>query len=132
MKICPCHPLVKIVGFQPTKQGSIPCWGTMITLKTFKNIIKAIKKQSDKEHKFCDALDEIIDGNFVPKMSTNILTALLDCLKDIFKDEGDWISWWLYERDGNKSMKAYNKDKTEIKLDTAEDLYKFLKQNKRV
>jgi len=103
----------------------------MITLKTFKNIIKAINKQNEKEHKFCDALEEMIDGNFVPQMSTDILTTLLECLKDVFDDKDDWISWWLYERDGNKSMKAYNKDKTEIKLDTAEDLYKFLKQNKR-
>lgn len=101
----------------------------MITLKTFKNTIKAIRKQSDKEHAFCKALDEIIDGRFVPEMSTDILMALLNCLEDIFEDEGGWISWWLYERDGNKDMKAYYKDKTEIKLDTIEYLYKFLKSN---
>ena len=102
----------------------------MITLKTFKNTIKAIRKQSDKEHEFCDALDKIVDGRFVPKMSTDILIALLDCLKEIFNDKDDWISWWLYERDGDKSMTAYYKNGKEIKLDTAEDLYKFLKSNK--
>jgi len=103
----------------------------MIKLKTFKNIIKAIRKQSDKEFKFCDALDKIVDGRFIPQMSTDILEALFDCLKDVFDDKDDWISWWMYERDGNnKKMKAYHKDKTEIKLDTAEDLYKFLKKNR--
>ena len=101
----------------------------MIKLKTFEKIIEAIKKQQEKELKFCKALDEMVDGNFVPEMSIDILHALLDCLKDIFDDKDDWISWWLYERDGDKKMKAYYKDKTEIKLDTAEDLYKFLITN---
>ena len=101
----------------------------MIKLKTFENIIKAIRKQQEKELEFCKALDKIVDGNFVPEMSIDITSALLDCLHDIFIDKGDWISWWLYERNGDKSMKAYHKDKTEIKLDTAEDLYKFLKKN---
>ena len=104
----------------------------MIKLKTFKNIIKAIRKQSDKEFKFCDALDKIVDGRFIPQMSTDILEALFDCLKDVFDDKDDWISWWLYERDGDKSMTAYYKNDKEIKLDTIEDLYKFLKSNMRL
>ena len=101
----------------------------MIKLKTFEKIIKAIKKQQEKELKFCKALDEMVDGNFVPEMSVDILMALLDCLQDIFNDKDNWISWWLYERNGNKDMKAYYKDNTEIKLDTAKDLYIFLKKN---
>jgi len=103
----------------------------MIKLKTFKNIIKAIKKQQKKEHKFCDALDKMVDGRFIPEMSTDILEALLNCLKDIFNDKGDWIGWWMYEKDfgKDKKMQAYYKNGKEIKLDTAEDLYIFLKTN---
>ena len=103
----------------------------MIKLETFKKIIEAIRKQQEKELKFCKALDEMVDGNFVPEMSVDILMALLDCLQDIFNDKDNWISWWLYERDGNKDMTAYYKNGKEIKLDTAEDLYKFLKSNKQ-
>lgn len=38
-------------------------------------------------------------------------------------DEGvDWVYWWLFEP-GNK---AYNKDGSEIKTETIEDLYKLI------
>jgi len=101
----------------------------MIKLETFKKAIEAIKKQSEKELKFCKALEDIMDGHFVPEMSSNILEALLSCLKDIFNDREDWVDWWIYDKDfgKNKKLTVYKKGK-EIKLDTVEDLYNFLKK----
>jgi len=49
-----------------------------------------------------------------------IITTLL---KELFTKEGyDWISWWTHE-DGRK---AWEKDGTDIPMDTAEDLYNYL------
>jgi hypothetical protein len=49
-----------------------------------------------------------------------IITILL---KELFTEEGyDWICWWAYE-DGRK---AWEKDGTDIPMDTAEDLYNYL------
>ncbi len=105
----------------------------MIKLTTFKKAIEAIKKQSEKELKFCDALEDIIDGRFVPEMSTDILHALIECLEDTMSDKDEWISWWIYEKDfgKNKKMTAHYENGKNIKLDTVEDLYKFLKKNKK-
>jgi len=105
----------------------------MIKLKTFIKAIEAIKKQQEKELKFCDALEDMIDGNFVPQMSTDILSALLDCLQDIFNDKDNWTDWWIYEKDFGKDKKitANYKNGRQIKLDTIEDLYNFLKKNKK-
>jgi phage anti-repressor protein len=51
-----------------------------------------------------------------------IITILL---KELFTEEGyDWISWWAYE-DGRE---AWEKDGTPIPMDTAEDLYNYLKK----
>jgi len=105
----------------------------MIKLTTFKKAIESIKKQREKELKFCKALEDIMDGNFVPEMSIDILEALLSCLKDIFNDREDWVDWWIYEKDFGKDKKltARYKNGKEIKLDTVEDLYVFLKKNKK-
>jgi hypothetical protein len=49
-----------------------------------------------------------------------IITILL---KELFTEEGyDWICWWTHE-DGRK---AWEKDGTDIPMDTAEDLYNYL------
>ena len=109
----------------------------MIKLTTFKKAIEAIKKQQEKELKFCKALEDIIDGRFVPEISTDILHALIECLEDVMGDvideHGGWISWWIYEKDfgKEKKMTAHYKNGRLIKLDTIEDLYIFLKKNKR-
>lgn len=51
-----------------------------------------------------------------------IITILL---KEVFTEEGyEWISWWLCEN----GREAWEKDGTPIPMDTAEDLYNYLKK----
>lgn len=53
-------------------------------------------------------------------------------VKSNFTEEGsDWIFWWLYEKDGNPDIKAWDEDHDEIPLETAEDLWRFVKQYRK-
>lgn len=49
-----------------------------------------------------------------------------------FTQEGeDWIFWWLYEKDGNPEMKAWDEDHDEIPMETMEDLWRHVKQYRK-
>ncbi|GAG01981.1 unnamed protein product [marine sediment metagenome] len=102
----------------------------MIKKKTFIECIEAIKKQNEIEHKVCDALELVVDGNFIPMFSETIFSQLLKVMEESMNDK-DWISWWMFEKDfgRDKKMKGYHKNGRVIKLDTAEDLYKYLVKN---
>lgn len=105
----------------------------MITKKQFITIITAIEEQHKLEQEFADALDKILDGNFVPMLSANLENSIMTVVKELFEDNADWISWWMYEKDfgKRKDMSASYKNGKKIKLDTVDDLYKFLIKNKK-
>lgn len=49
-----------------------------------------------------------------------------------FTEEGeDWIFWWLYEKDKNPEIKAWDEDQDEIPMETREDLWKYVKQYRK-
>lgn len=46
-----------------------------------------------------------------------------------FSEEGrEWIYWWLYEKNGNPEMKAWDKDNNEIPTETIEDLWNIVEE----
>lgn len=45
-----------------------------------------------------------------------------------FTEEGaDWVSWWLYEKDGDPEMKAWDENEKEIPTETIDDLWEIVK-----
>lgn len=58
-------------------------------------------------------------------------SQMIDVLQDIFNDEGEWISWYIYEADFGENFDcAYESDgTTRVPLKTPEDLYNFLVKN---
>ena len=49
-----------------------------------------------------------------------------------FTQEGEeWIFWWLYEKNGNSEIKAWDEDHNEIPTETIEDLWKCVKQYRK-
>jgi hypothetical protein len=47
-----------------------------------------------------------------------------------FDEEGqDWINWWLYEKDGNPELKAWDENDNEIPTETIDDLWNLVKDH---
>lgn len=50
-------------------------------------------------------------------------------IKAYFTEEGvEWIFWWLYEKDGDPEMKAWDENHNEIPMETMEDLWNYVEQ----
>ena len=89
-----------------------------MVLKKFKQVIQMYLTILEERDKF-NAIGFSIDAPifiYTDSMFDMLLHAYLT-------DYGvDWVYWWLFE----PGKKAYNKDGSEIKTDTIEDLYKLL------
>ena len=71
----------------------------------FKEVIELLKKVSDRSHNVYGFGVDLLDYDEDFHKTITIL------LKSIFEEEGyDWISWYLYERDGfdGKTLSAYD------------------------
>lgn len=80
--------------------------------ENFKIVLDSFREYSDK---LDDALKVGLD--FLDFFD-NIHTGTWTLLKEIYTEEGtDWISWYLYEKNGDEDMKAWDKDKNEICYD---------------
>ena len=98
----------------------------MINKEQFKDIIKHIQQQEEKERKLCKDLEVFFDGNFVSCVSEDLLEALLNVLKFVFNDlSDDWIGWWLYDT----TDKKYTDKDIEHDVNDIDDFYDFLIQN---
>ena len=98
----------------------------MISKDLFCKTITAIQEQGEINDNFSKALQTVGDGHFVFGTDNKYYNALMNILADIFKDENEWISWWLYEA---VEKVVWLKDGTEIRLDTPGQLYDFLLNN---
>ena len=46
-----------------------------------------------------------------------------------FLEEGvEWVFWWLFDKDGDPEMKAFDKDEKEIPTETVDDLWNIVKE----
>jgi phage anti-repressor protein len=88
-----------------------------MTKEAFINLIERMKATSELVNEAYRLKVDLVE--FLDPWE-QIITTLL---KELFTKEGyDWISWWTHE-DGRK---AWEKDGTDIPMDTAEDLYNYL------
>ena len=79
--------------------------------KEFKQVIELLKKVSDRAHNAYQIGIDLMDYDEEYHKAITIL------MKSIFEEEGyDWISWYLYERDGfdGKVLSANDADGNEI------------------
>lgn len=101
---------------------------TKITKEEFLELLKMREAQSER-------LDKLSDAGF-PIWDTDVIeygNLMFDkVIKVYFTQEGeDWIFWWLYEKNGNPEMKAWDEDNDEIPMETIEDLWRFVKQYRK-
>lgn len=91
-----------------------------------------MKTSSDQGQKFCEALDNMVDGSFVAKYDEHLLTVVQLLFEEIYGIVGyDWISWFIYEKDGRKDMKAQDKNGKEI-CRNENELWKMLENEYKV
>ena len=103
----------------------------MTELELLTYCLDSIQKQEQKEDKLINSICEILDcPTPVSTLSEDMYSALMMCLKYIFKDNSDWIQYYLCERPHPYRPCVWDKDGTEIPLETVEDLYNLLKDNR--
>jgi hypothetical protein len=103
----------------------------MIDKQTFIEIMNNIQKQNEIDTKVGEALELVCDSYCIYGTMNLYLASVEKLLSVIFEDTGEWISWWMYEKDygKNSKMKAYDENKKVIPLTSASQLYKFLIDN---
>ena len=104
-----------------------------MTFKLFKETIEAIIAQQKHDDKCSDAFQLILNEDRVNFGYDNsiLITAIFRLLKEVMQDEGEWIDYWVFDLECGKEYKkgcATEKDGKEIKIDTIENLYKYLKK----
>jgi len=85
-----------------------------MTYETFEKMIKDLSDIQERSHRLYEAGISLLDYE---ESYHNIITLLL---KEVFGEQGyDWISWYLYERNGSdgKILQAWDKDNNEICYD---------------
>ena len=99
-----------------------------INKEEFLKLLKMHADQLERLNKLSDAglpvwdMDIVEYGNL---MFDKVIEAF-------FTKEGeDWIFWWLYEKDGNPEIKAWDEDHDEIPMETVEDLWRYVKQYRK-
>ena len=69
--------------------------------KTFTKVVDYLREQYKLEGDFAAGMEPVLNGHFVPTLSTNIMEAfrlaLISATDEAFED---WTSWWLYECNG--------------------------------
>lgn len=105
-----------------------------MTKKLFIEAIEQIKKQREKEDKFCEALDVLSpDTNNDTFLFNDYEELVVELLEEGMNDE-EVISWWIYDCNmgKDKSLTTLYENGKEIDLSSVEKLYDYLasKENK--
>lgn len=102
----------------------------MITKQSFIKTIEAIESQFELDSKISDHLNALMPESTESVFSTKLADEVVKILEQEFEDQGDWISFYLYELDKEGGeAKAWHKNGDPIRLDSAGDLYDFLVEN---
>lgn len=100
----------------------------MVTKEEFISLIKEHQLQDKR----IDTLNVVFPDSFGAPVIDFGWKMFEQLLGVYFTEEGvDWIDWWLYERDGNPEMKAWDEDHDEIPMNTVEDLWRYVKQYRK-
>ena len=90
--------------------------------ETFTQLIETLQSNSEIIEQAYKIKVDLID--FVDPWE-QVITILL---KEVFGEEGyEWIWWWVYEG-GRKAYEEVGDEIVEVPMDTAEDLYNYLKK----
>ncbi len=81
-------------------------------LESFEYLINKIKEASERENSFYSL------GLDIQNISDPYHQIITHLIRVYYGKEGeDWISWYLYEKNGREDMKAWDKDRNEICYD---------------
>lgn len=101
-------------------------------LEQFKGIIEFLQEHENKCNQIAD-ISKTICADFPPfdlfGATMGHTEKIVEILQIVFKDKGDWIGYWIYELEYGSRWKEDSiteADGTSIRLQTIEDLYKFL------
>lgn len=119
--------LIMWLGDQSLGNGT----DTLLSKSEFKEIVGLMMAQQSKFESFNDALNHVGDGHYLFASPNGNEQACMLMLKRIFDDTGDWLSYWFYEADCKGfSWWKDNAAETEHRVETLDDLYDFLIDNK--
>lgn len=108
---------------QESSKSSCPA----ISKKMFLEIIRAVRREEEKNERMTDMASEVFDGHFVARENPS-MSMLFLLLKELI-DPYEYVLWWLYEDVEKKVWFNSETDKkVEIDLTTPEQLYDFLKE----
>lgn len=97
--------------------------------KEFESLITKYKKFL----KYADDVMDLTGWDMCETPFFDFPGVMFDKVLDLcFEDEGkDAIYWWMFEKDGDKDMKMYEKDGTEIPTETITDLWNYVKDYRK-
>lgn len=102
----------------------------MVSKETFISVMNWLETLDKKMDDVDTALKELspdFGGFYIP----DVTDIVVEILKDVFNDEDEWISYFIYERDWLHDLKLgdVTVDGEPIDLNTWDKVYKFLIKN---
>ena len=96
----------------------------LLTKEGFVNAIMALKRDDN----YVDECAKLTINIFEHLEAADVAVRLLET---IMNDDGEYISWWMYEKDWgqNDDLNVYDESDNIIELTTPEQLYDFLLEN---
>jgi len=106
----------------------------MIPRYAFKEIIKLLKSQFDKEMKFADFMEDYLNGRYVPTLSDNLSKAfqilIFYSVEFGFDDEHNkeltWFDWYMYDCEFGENPSKASFDNKEYLIDSDDTFYDML------
>ena len=98
-----------------------------MTKELFTKMILDIQNFGNIVDRMCDVLGTNFFESPLAEVGWDLINTLIN---SHFDEEGrDWINWWLYEKDGNPEMKAWDENDNEIPTETIDDLWNLVKDH---
>jgi hypothetical protein len=98
-----------------------------MTKELFTKMILEIQNFSNRVDQLCDVLCTDFFESPLVDSGWNLINLLVE---SHFDEEGqDWVNWWLYEKDGNPELKAWDENDNEIPTETIDDLWNLVKDH---
>jgi len=103
----------------------------MLTFEQFLDCIETIQDQMDDDA----ALNDLLSDKFALEstmLCNPLTTKYIELLRNIFNDESDWISYYIYDLDFGKEYRegvVQDENGQNVPLLTVEDLYNLLIEN---
>lgn len=97
----------------------------MMTIKEFSELIEDYQRNREEISRICEILPCFFDMS--PVEYGNLMFEKL--ITTYFEKEGvEWIFWWLFDKNGDPEMKAFDKSGIEMPTETVKDLWNLVKK----